>query len=76
MNNTANELAQLAKDLEIEEILSQQTEEEDSEEEDDNVEGWLDENELMTDEEKDKWNEAASPMQLVLVKACLFLLEQ
>jgi len=76
MTDAANELAQLAKDLEIEEILSRQTEGEDGEEEDDNVEGWLDEDELMTDEEKDEWDEAAGPVRLVLVKVSLFLSDQ
>ncbi len=75
MNDAANDLAQLAKDLEIEEILSRQTEGEDGEEEDDNVEGWLDENELMTDEEKEAWDEAG-PVCLVLVKVSLFCSDQ
>jgi hypothetical protein len=40
------------------------------------VEGWLDEDELMTDEEKDEWDEAAGPVRLVLVKVSLFLSDQ
>jgi hypothetical protein len=76
MSDAANELAKLAENLEIEEILSRPTECEDGEGEDDNVEGWLDENEFMSDEEKEEWDEAARPVRLVLVKVRLFLSDQ
>lgn len=68
MSDAAKELAKLAEDLEIEEILSRTSEGEDGDGEDDNVEGWLDEGEFMSDKEKEEWDETARPVRLVLVK--------
>jgi hypothetical protein len=73
MSDAAKELAKLAVNLEIEEILSCQTEGEDGEDEDDDVDGWLDENELMSEEEKEEWDKTAAPVRLMLVKVRLFL---
>ncbi len=76
MSDAAKELAKLAEDLEIEEILSRTSEGEDGDGEDDNVEGWLDEGEFMSDKEKEEWDETARPVRLVLVKVRWFLSDQ
>ena len=59
MSDAEKELAKLAEDLEIEEILSRTSEGEDGDSEDDNVEGWLDEGEFMSDKEKEEWDDVA-----------------
>jgi hypothetical protein len=54
-----SDAAKLAEDLEIEEILLRPPDGEDGEGEDNNMEGWLDKSEFMSDEEKEEWDEAA-----------------
>ena len=68
MSDAEKELAKLAEDLEIEEILLRTSEGEDGDGEDNNVEGWLDEGEFMSDKEKEEWDDVARPVRLVLVK--------
>ena len=69
VTESEKELAQLAENLEVEELLSRQSgdEDESDEDEDDNVEGWEYED-VMTDEEREEWDEAAESVRFMLVK--------
>lgn len=71
MTAAAKELAKLGENLDIEEVLSRQSviENAEDDEEDDNVEGWMDERELMTEEEREGWDETSASVRLMLVKA-------
>lgn len=65
--DAAKELLALAGNIELEE--DEWAMEEDSEDaEDDNVEGWVDERTLMTDEELDELDESVEPVRLFLTK--------
>jgi hypothetical protein len=66
LDDVARELAGLAVDLDIEEEISR--EESDDEDEDDNVEGWTDIREELSDEEREALDESLRPVRLVLVK--------
>jgi hypothetical protein len=67
LDDAAKELLALAGNIELEE--DEWAMEEDSEDaEDDNVEGWVDERTLMTDEELDELDESVEPVRLLLTK--------
>lgn len=61
LNEATNEILSFADNIEFEE--------EDGEDcEDDNIEGWIDERELMTEEELEKLDESCEPLRLLLTK--------
>jgi hypothetical protein len=74
LNKAAEELLNLAGDIEFEEAElemrhTKEGEEDDGEdEEDDNMEGWVDEHALMTEEEVDELDESVAPVRLLLTK--------
>lgn len=77
MSEAAKELAKLATNLEVEEILSRHTagDDEGEEGEDDDVDGWMNESELLSDDEKEEWDETAAPVRLMLVKVSDYLID-
>jgi hypothetical protein len=60
------ELQNLAGNLEVEELVSQQ--DCDSDDDDDSVEGWVDEREEMTEIEIEELDESVGPLRLILTK--------
>ncbi|KAF8811873.1 hypothetical protein BYT27DRAFT_7026838, partial [Phlegmacium glaucopus] len=60
------ELCNLAGNLELEELISQQ--DCDTDDDDDNEEGWVDERKEMTVMEKDELDESVGPLRLMLTK--------
>ncbi|KAF8817217.1 hypothetical protein BYT27DRAFT_7032389, partial [Phlegmacium glaucopus] len=60
------ELCNLAGNLELEELISQQ--DCDTDDDDDNKEGWVDERKEMTAMEKDELDESVGPLRLMLTK--------
>jgi len=65
------ELLELAQGIELEEMLTvaeQGAGDKDDREENDNLEGWVDEVALLTDEERAKLHDNIGPVRLVLVK--------
>lgn len=67
------ELVQLAGDLEIEELTTQkeldrEMDDEIGEVDDDNVEGWIDEREMMTEEERVELDDIVGALRLMLTK--------
>jgi len=67
LDEVAKELQALAGNIELEEDEWGRREG-DSEEEDDNIEGWIDERTLMTDEELDDLDKSVEPIRLLLTK--------
>jgi hypothetical protein len=68
MDEAAKELAKLSSELEQEEIISRGTEGENDGEEDDLDDGWVDENAILTGEERAELDETVKPVRLMLVK--------
>ena len=68
-------LNDLAKGLEQEEdeVRQRMRLEENDEEDDDNVEGWIDEQYLLTEDELDKLNESILPVRMLIVKVSISL---
>jgi len=64
--NLTNELLTFADNLDFED--EELTGRDDGEEEDDNVEGWIDERLLMTEQEVEKLDESVAPLRLLLTK--------
>jgi hypothetical protein len=64
LNEATNELFSLAGNLEFDE-------DDEGEDEADNVEGWIDERTLMTQEEVEKLDESVEPLRLLLMKVKL-----
>jgi len=64
--NLTNELLIFADNLDFED--EELTGRDDGEEEDDNVEGWIDEHLLMTEQEVEKLDESVAPLRLLLTK--------
>jgi hypothetical protein len=67
MDEAAKELANLAADLELEEILTRGKEDAGGENDDDD-DGWVDENAMLTDEERTELDVTVKPVRLMLVK--------
>jgi hypothetical protein len=65
LNDATNELLSLAGNVEFDE---ERREDEDGEDEDDNVEGWIDERTLMTEDQVKKLDESVEPLRLLLTK--------
>lgn len=61
-----NALLELAGDLECEELQSQKSS--DSDQDEDNMDGWIDERDLLTDSERDELDESVDPLRLMLTK--------
>ena len=68
-------LNELAKGLEQEEdqVRQRMRLEEDDEEEDDNVEGWIDEQHLLTEDELNELNKSILPVRMLIVKVSISL---
>ena len=72
LNDAAKELAALAVDLDIEDQITCENlsdEDDDDGDEDDNLEGWTDVREELSDEEREVLDMSLQPVRLVLVKA-------
>jgi hypothetical protein len=72
LNDTAKELAALAVDLDIEDQITRENlsdEDDDDGDEDDNLDGWTDVREELSDEEREVLDTSLQPVRLVLVKA-------
>lgn len=67
LNDAAHALAQLANDLDTEELLSQEV---DEEEDIDDTDGLVDERAAMSDDEREEFDETVQPVRLMLVKVC------
>src|SRR5258705_11911270 len=65
LNDAANEMLSLADNIEIDELEREEGEEEG---EDDNVEGWIDERTLMTQEAVEELDKSVEPLRLLLTK--------
>jgi hypothetical protein len=61
LNEATNEMLSFADNIEFEEEAGDDCES-------DNVEGWIDERELMTEEELEKLDESCEPLRLLLTK--------
>lgn len=70
LDATDQELADLAEELNGEEVDDRDLEVEDDTEDDD-VEGWVDEYEQMTEEDREDLDESIRPVKLVLAKVSL-----
>jgi hypothetical protein len=70
LNEAAKELLKLAKEIEHEEEITANGGDEQDVTEDDNVEGWVDECEDMTEAELRKLAESVKPVRLLLGKVC------
>lgn len=70
LDEAAQALATLAKDLDVEEAAAKDADEEDLE---DDEQGWIDECEAMSDDERAMLDESVKPVRLVLVKVCTAL---
>jgi hypothetical protein len=68
LDEAAKELAKLAIEMEHEEFLLRGSVGCEDVDLDDNLEGWVDENTLLSDEERGVLNESMKPVQLMLVK--------
>jgi hypothetical protein len=66
LKEATNELLTFADNLDFED--EELTGRDDEEEEDDNVEGWIDERLLMTEQEVEKLDESVAPLRLLLTK--------
>ncbi|KAF8148229.1 hypothetical protein B0H34DRAFT_803065 [Crassisporium funariophilum] len=75
LTKAAKELAKLGENLDVKEEELHKSAAEDTEDDakDNDVEGWEDERELMTEEEKDGWDEDVMAVQFMLVKAVLLM---
>jgi hypothetical protein len=69
LNEATNELLSLAGNIEFDEGLERR-EGDEGEDEDDNVEGWIDERTLMTQEEVEALDASVEPLRLLLTKVC------
>jgi len=68
-NEVTKELLSLAGDIDIEEdVLAGVDEEDGVDGESDNTEGWIDEREMMSEEELDELNDSIAPVRLLLTK--------
>ena len=67
LNEVTNELLSLAGNIEIDEGLERR-EGDEGEDKDDNVEGWIDERTLMTQEEVEELDASVEPLCLLLTK--------
>ena len=65
LNEATNEMLSFAGNIELEG--------EEGRDEDDNVEGWIDEHELMTEEELEKLDDSVEPLRLLLTKVSKLL---
>ena len=65
-----DELIALAGDIELEELQTQQLNGEE-EATKDNIEGWVDEEAILNEEEKESLSESILPVRVVIVKVCL-----
>jgi hypothetical protein len=73
LDEALRELANIAGNIELEEAEDRQGNgAENDSEEDDNIEGWIDKRELLTEEEKIELDEAVRPVRLVLTKVFFF----
>ena len=68
MVEATNELLKLAREIEREEEITASRDDEEDATEDDNVEGWVDEREEMTDAELLKLEASVKPVRLLLSK--------
>jgi hypothetical protein len=69
LDQAAKELLILAGNIEFEEAeLARWNAKEGEDEEDDNIEGWVDERGLMTEEELEELDESVEPVRLLLTK--------
>ena len=68
LDEAAKELVKLTKEMELEELTSCGGAGDEEEEEEDNTDGWVDENVLLSDKEKEVLNESMKPVRLMLVK--------
>jgi len=72
LNEAAEELLNLAGNIEFEEAeLEMRDAREGEDAEDDNIEGWVDERVLMTEEEVAELDESVAPVRLLLTKVTL-----
>lgn len=70
LNDAAKELAALAVDLDVEEQITRENlSDDDDEDGDDNLDGWTDVREELSDEEREVLDKSLQPVRLVLVKA-------
>jgi hypothetical protein len=75
LDEAAKELLNLAGNIEFEEAdLEMRDAKEGDDEEDDNIEGWIDERALMTEEELDELDESVKPVRLLLTKVMLTII--
>ena len=70
MDEAAKELAELAAGLELKELLSQASATAEGSEADDNVDGWIDEHDQMTEDEINNLMEDVKSVRVMLVKVC------
>lgn len=70
LDEAAQALAMLAKELDVEEAAAKDADEEDLE---DDEQGWIDEREPMSDDERAMLDESVKPIRLLLVKVCTAL---
>ena len=64
----ANEILNLAEGLELEEEISAKESEEGDDEDDDNVEGWIDEREKLSEHQLEELEARVEPIWLLLIK--------
>ena len=70
LDEAVQALATLAKDLDVEEAAAKDADEENLE---DDEQGWIDEREVMSNDERAMLDESVKPIRLVLVKVCTAL---
>ena len=70
MSDGTKELLKLAREVEEEEAITVNGGSEEDATEDDNVEGWIDEHDEMTEEELLDMAESVKPVRLLLTKVC------
>ena len=70
MSEGTKELLKLAREVEEEEAITVNGGSEEDATEDDNVEGWIDEHDEMTEEELLDMAESVKPVRLLLTKVC------
>jgi hypothetical protein len=71
--NIADEIWKLAEGLELEEEITAKDGEEGEEGEDDNVEGWIDEREEMTERQLEELEARIEPIRLLLIKVSVIM---
>jgi hypothetical protein len=73
LDKAAKELAKLAAESELEELMlcGSPGNENEEEDEDDNTDGWVNKKALLLDEEHKELSESVKPVQLMLVKVSL-----